>query len=331
MKIHYLFRRPSPVFHSIEEQFFAMQKALPDGVKYKNVFAKYHSRGFFNRLGIAIQMAFNQGDVNHITGDIHFVALFLKKKKTILSVHDIGSILNKHGFKQKILRFVWFSMPFARVCKITVISEFTKSEILRQFNINPEKITVISDCVADDIAFSEKIFNVEKPNILQIGTKPNKNIERLIEAISGIACKLTIVGKLSDEQKRLLDKHKIDFKNAYNLSREEIIEAYKQADIVSFVSLYEGFGVPVLEAQATGRVVITSNLEPMNTVAGNGAYLVNPFDVQDINKAITEVIQNTDLRNSLIQHGFENIKNYSAKSVAEKYYQLYKLIYETPG
>ena len=115
MKLSYFFRRPSPVFHSIEEQFFAVQKALPKEINYKNIFAKCHSKGLFRRIFILIQAAFNQGKINHITGDIHFTALLLKKKKTILTVHDIGSVLNKSGFKTKILRYFWFTMPFARV------------------------------------------------------------------------------------------------------------------------------------------------------------------------------------------------------------------------
>ncbi len=323
MKLTYFFRHPSSTFHSIEEQFFAMQKELPEKVQYTNMFVKYHSKGLFKRLFIAIQSAFNQGDINHITGDIHFIALFLKKKKTILTVHDIGSVLKGGWVKKAILRFFWFTMPFARVKYVTVISEFTKKQVLEEFKIKPEKIIVIPDCVSPEIKFSEKKFNAKNPNILQIGTKPNKNLPNLIKALEGISCKLTIIGKLSNEQKQLLKEKNIDYENKFNIDYSKIIDAYKQCDIVSFISTYEGFGVPILEAQATGRTVITSNILPMTEVAGKGAFFVNPYDVREIKKEINKLITDEALRNSLVFSGTENVRKYSAKEIAKQYYKLY--------
>ena len=326
MKTAFFFRKPSPVFHSIEEQFFAMQKELPKDVECSNIFAAYHSKGLFKRILITIQSAFNQGEINHITGDIHFVALFLKKRKTILTVHDIGSVLKGGGIKNKVLRFFWFTMPFARVKYITVISDFTKTEILQNFNINPQKIIVIPDCVSEEIKYTPKEFNKEKPNILQIGTKSNKNLENLIPALNGINCTLTIIGKLSDKQKEQLKTNNIDYDNKYNLSFPEIINEYKNTDIVTFISTYEGFGVPILEAQATGRPVITSNLSPMKEVAGEGALLINPNDITSIKNGIQSLIKNEPQKQTLIKKGQENVKNYTAKSIAAQYHNLYKTI-----
>jgi len=327
MKLSYFFRKPSPVFHSIEEQFFTIQKDLPKDVEYSNKFAKYHSKGLFKRIFITIQSAFSQGDINHITGDIHFVALFLRKKKTVLTVHDIGSVLNKKGIKNKILRFFWFSMPFARVKYVTVISDFTKNEIIKNFKIKSDKIVVIPDCVSPAIPFTEKNFNKEEPNILQIGTKQNKNIPNLIKALSGISCKLTIIGNLSEEQKELLKQHNIDYENKINLKFSEIIEEYKKADMVTFISTYEGFGVPILEAQAAGKPVITSNISPMTEVAGKGALKVNPRNIPEIKTEIQKIITNEKLRQKLIKNGKENVKKYSATAVADRYFKLYKSIY----
>jgi glycosyltransferase involved in cell wall biosynthesis len=288
------------------------------------VLAKFQSKGLFRRILITIQSAFNQGEINHITGDIHFVALFLRKRKTILTIHDIGSVINKKGIKGKILRFFWFTLPIARVRYITVISEFTKEEILQQFKVNPDKIIVIPDCVSTELQYIEKDFKHEQPNILQIGTKTNKNLPNLFAALEGISCKLTIVGFLSDEQKKLLNKYQIMYENYVNLPFSDIVALYRQSDIVTFISTYEGFGVPILEAQATGRVVITSNLSPMKDVAGDGALLVNPNSLEEISSAIKKVVSEPEFRNSLIHSGTENVKKYSAESVAHQYYNLYK-------
>ena len=228
--------------------------------------------------------------------------------------------------KKKILRFFWFVLPFARVKYVTVISEFTKKEVLKEFKINPDKIVVIPDCVSPNIKYSEKEFNAEKPNILQIGTKPNKNLPNLIKALEGISCKLTIIGKLTNEQKQLLLKHNIDYKNIFNINYSEIINAYKIADIVTFISTDEGFGVPILEAQATGRIIITSNLSPMTEVAGDGAVFVNPANVSEIKKMLNKIILDEAFRKNIIAKGKQNVNKYSAKSIAKKYYDLYKQI-----
>lgn len=326
MQISFFFRKSSPVFHSIEEQFFAVQKALPDAVSYKNIYAPYHSKGIFRRLAITLHAAFRQGDVNHITGDIHFAMLLMKKQKTILTVHDIGSVLKTGGIKQKILRLFWFSLPFSRVKYITVISEFTKHEILKNFKVRPEKIHVIPDCVSDVFQYTPKKFNEKNPRILHLGTKSNKNLLRLIRALKGIPCRLIIVGKLNTRQELALEDNSIDFENHYNLTFQEIVHQYEQCDMVNFVTLYEGFGVPVLEAQAVGRPLLTSNRSPMKENAGKGALLANPESTADIRGQIQRIIQTEELRKNLISRGLENVKRFRSKTVADKYYELYRKV-----
>ena len=94
-----------------------------------------------------------------------------------------------------------------------------------------------------------------------------------------------------------------------------------------FASTYEGFGVPIIEAQAMGRVVITSNIEPMNKVAGNGAIIVDPYDVNSIKEAVLRIIDNVELRNDIILKGLKNASKYSSESIASKYLKLYKKVY----
>jgi len=326
MQISYFFRHPAQAFHSIEEQFFAIQKKLPAGFKFTNHFAKFPSQGLFKRIYIAAEAAFRQSEVNHITGDIHFVAFFLRKSKTVLTIHDIGSILSGNPLKTAVLKLFWFTIPVKRVKYISVISEFTKKQLLKNLNISAQKIVVIPDCVSPEITPFSKQFNVEKPTILQIGTKINKNLPNLFEALAGINCKLIIVGKLSDSQLFILKEKAIDYNNFVNISFTKVIALYRKCDVVSFVSTYEGFGVPILEAQATGRAVITAKRAPMQEVAGNGAALVNPDKPSEIRAALLKIIENTAWRESLIAAGFKNVKNYSAQNIAARYAALYKRV-----
>ena len=102
---------------------------------------------------------------------------------------------------------------------------------------------------------------------------------------------------------------------------------YVSSDILLFCSTYEGFGLPILEAQSVGRVVITSRIEPMAQITGDGGYLVDPLNYLSIREGILNVINNSSLRNNLINNGFENIKKYSASDITRRYLRLYKDIY----
>ena len=106
----------------------------------------------------------------------------------------------------------------------------------------------------------------------------------------------------------------------------QIVQEYRKADIINFPSLFEGFGMPIVEGQMTGRVVITSALSPMKDVAGEGALLVDPYSVESIHKAYLRVIGDEDFRNSLIRKGRENVSRFTADKVTEQYIQIYKQI-----
>jgi glycosyltransferase involved in cell wall biosynthesis len=106
-----------------------------------------------------------------------------------------------------------------------------------------------------------------------------------------------------------------------------MIQKYVECDIMTFVSTYEGFGMPILEAQSTGRVVITSNISSMPEVAGLGAHLVDPMDVTSIRNGIVKLINNSTYRNELIANGYENIKRYNPDLIASMYEDIYCVVY----
>ena len=137
---------------------------------------------------------------------------------------------------------------------------------------------------------------------------------------------LVIIGKLSAAQDSLLREYQIKYENYPAASDEEILTYYYGADIVLFVSLYEGFGLPILEAQAVGRPIVTSSREPMRSVAGQGALLVDPEDVEAIREGVRVIAADVELQNKLLSNGLENVKQYAPKKVALKYASLYERI-----
>lgn len=261
--------------------------------------------------------------IYHITGDVHYCTLLLRNKKVIVTVHDLGRYFVLKGMHKRlywILRI--FPLRFAK--KVVCISNATVNEVNLAIKLPKSRITIIPDEVGEEFQYSEKIFNSDRPTILHIGTRPHKNLTRTVEALKGIKCQLRIVGMVEDSDVKTMDENGIDYSIVHNLSDEQLLQEYKNADIINFPSLHEGFGMPIIEGQAIGRLVITSDIEPMKSVAGDGAILCNPYDVQSIREAYLKGITDCDYRGRIIKAGIENVKKYRLERITKQYFELYK-------
>jgi glycosyltransferase involved in cell wall biosynthesis len=166
-------------------------------------------------------------------------------------------------------------------------------------------------------------FNAQEPRILQVGTAHNKNLERIAMALQGVRCRLEIVGRLLPEQIEILEGLHIQYSAQAGLSDAALCDNYKSCDMVVFASTYEGFGMPIGEANAIGRPVVTSNLCSMPEVAGGAACLVNPLDVQSIRAGILRVIHDAPYREDLVRRGYINAARFTPSAVAAKTSDLY--------
>ena len=316
-------RLPNSSNHSIERVFASVRGALRE-VEIVVSVCPFESRGIFKRLCNIVYAWSQESDVNHITGDVHYIALLLRKHRTVLTVCDCGGMLRESGLRRRLFHLMWLKMPVARSAIVTVISEQTKQEVLRYTSCPEERIRVIPVPVGSEFQPAPKPFRSDRPTILQVGTGRNKNIERLTEAISGLQCRLDVVGPLSAEIQRRLARAGVLFEWASNLSDSEVAAKYRDADLVTFCSTYEGFGMPITEANAIGRPVVTSRIEPMVSVAGGAACLVDPYDPMSIRSGILRVIEDRHYREVLVRLGFENAKRFSAEAVAQSYMAVYR-------
>lgn len=267
----------------------------------------------------------NKKGISHITGDVHYIAMCLGRK-TVLTIHDVGSILKGNVFRKILISLLWLWLPALCVKKITVISEFTRKELASIIPFAKHKIQVVHNAFIPNITHLKKRFNIDCPIVLHIGTKPNKNLERTIIALKDIPCKLVVIGKLNAIQSDLLQNSQLNYENYFDLDYSEIIKWYQTCDIVSFPSTYEGFGVPVLEANAAGRPIIAGNVTAIPEVANDAACLVDSFSIDAIREGFCKVINNSDYRNTLIEKGFENIKRFSPEKIAAQYNTIYNEI-----
>lgn len=321
-------RRPVPTQFSVEGYFERVRSLLTGRADILAHFLPCYSRGFCGRLRNMINAARHQGDVNHVTGDVHYVGLLLAKRHTILTVLDCQILERLKGWRRVIVRFFWYTLPVHRVSRITVISEETKRQLLREVKFPADKVRVIPVSVSELYQPSSKSFCVECPRILQVGTKANKNVQRLVEALQGIRCRLEIVGPIDQDLKSSLEEYQIDYRAYGGLTDSELVEQYQQADVISFVSTYEGFGMPIVEAQCVERVCVTSNCSSMPEVAGRGACLVDPYDVQSIRHGFLRVISDEQYRESLIESGRQNRLRFDARRIADDFLKLYSQVYE---
>ncbi|HEX8286859.1 MAG TPA: glycosyltransferase family 1 protein [Pyrinomonadaceae bacterium] len=325
MSIKILFiERKFNEYVSIEKAFREIAAGLSDEFK-----AEFQQVPYGNHFTDTLKNLFffkpKKARIYHITGHIHYIALLFSSRNTILSIMDLRFLHAPKSFRRFVLKKLYLDLPLKRLKHITAISEHTKREIIEFSGCDEKKITTLELPLLRHI-FIENIkeFDFENPTILQIGTMPNKNIPNLARALRGIKCKLKIIGRLNNDLISVLKQNQIDFANASDLNDEQLRKEYENADIVSFCSTYEGFGLPIIEAQAMRKPVITSDLSPLKETAGNAAYLADPFSADSIRQGILKIIKDEKYRNALIVNGEKNASRFNAKSISEKYEKFYK-------
>lgn len=319
--VHFM-RKPLADYHSIENLFETLRRAMKGHADVSTAVCPEPSRGWFPRRRNLKWACARAGEVNHVTGDVHYLATALPPERTVLTVHDCVAMHRGGPLKRAVLKHWYFVKPVRHARMVTVISEATRRELIAVTGCAPGKIRLVPDCVSEVFDHAPREFNDSRPTVLMVGALPHKNLERTVRALEGESFRLRVIGRLTSQQQALL--RAVDHTAEHDLSPEEMAQRYREADVVCFPSLYEGFGMPILEGQATGRAVITSGRAPMRDVAGGGACLVDPESEASIREGFRRVVSDAAYRAELIAKGLENVRQYSAERVAGMYLDIYR-------
>jgi glycosyltransferase involved in cell wall biosynthesis len=278
----------------------------------------------------------NKYDIFHCPTVITpFIFKPTNRPKGVMTVHDLVPALFPEfsTFIKKIYYRYILKYFFSRVDHFIVPSKSVRSDLLKFYSINPDRITVVYEGVSEKYRPSIK---PKKDYILAVGTiEPRKNFKRIIESYISlkqnhkISAKLIIVGKRGwscDDIYKIPDYlHKNIIFKGY-VSEVELINLYQNAKVFVYPSLNEGFGLPVVEAMACGCPVVTSNLSSLPEVAGKAALLVDPHKANDISRAILKVLDDEQFASTLRKRGLEQAKKFTWLKCAQETEKVYETV-----
>lgn len=237
------------------------------------------------------------------------------KAKKVTTYHDLIPLIHPEWSHPKIVSVNRQRLKLVEreIDIVIAVSEATKNDLLKVSTINPEKIVVIHEGVSEDfkpasdheITEFKKKYKLPEKFVLAIGgVGERKNLKRIKSAAKDFNL-ITTFGDVT-------------------VNDEELPLLYSSAQVLVYPTLYEGFGLPIVEAMASGTPVITSNISSMPEIAGGAAVLTDPTDVEKIKKSIKEVLGDEEMQKDLIRKGLKRSKDFSWKTAAEKTAEVYK-------
>lgn len=256
-----------------------------------------------------------------------------KKAINIITVHDFIDKKYNPNYLKKTLRWFLMKKSIKNANAVVCISQNTKQDLLRYIpNLEELKIHVINNGKSD----SFRKINCKKSSekyVLFVGKRNRyKNFKILVEALeknNNLNLKLVGGGELKDDEIKLLSKiSKKRYLHFEQVSNEELNLLYNQAFCLVYPSIYEGFGIPVIEAQSAGCPIIAANRSSLPEIIGESGILLDDLSSAGVSDAI-KLLENNVLRDKYIRLGFQNAKRFSWQKMAEEYLILYNRLWET--
>ncbi len=296
-------------------------------------------KGLWRTFWVTNQIKQDNIDIYHgLSGEIPMG--LPKHIKSVVSIHDLIFMRypNLYSFFDRKIHFYKFRYAARKADCVVAISEQTKKDIIQYLKINPNKIKVVYQGCAEvfkqefsaeqkDIV-SQK-FQLPKDFVLNVGTlEERKNALTIIKAIKDIDTKLVLVGrktKYFEQAEAYARQNGFEDKIIYlkNLSQQELAIVYQLATVFVYPSIFEGFGIPIIEAMFSKTPVITTNSGVFPEAGGPDSLYVNPLDEVELGQKIKYLLDHPEKRDQIASKGFEFAQQFSDKRIAENWHKLY--------
>lgn len=262
----------------------------------------------------------------------------IKADKTVVSVHDFSwEIYPDFQPKERVQYFQTHFYQLLPQCDhIITGTEFSKQEIIERTHISAEKISVIYHGINHAVFYPRTLDNIEQKYILAVGSlEPRKNLKNLLLAYSMLeqntrdTYHLILVGAAgwnNHDIVNLIESLKTWVHYSGYVSDEQLAELYTQADLFIYPSIYEGFGIPPLEAMACGTPVIVSQASTLPEVCQDAAYYIDPYDIYDIKEKIESVLSSEGLQQELKMKGIARAKLFSWEKSAQEHREVFQKV-----
>ena len=267
---------------------------------------------------------------------------------TLIVCHDIAYKHYPDHLRKSHKKYYQNNFPkFHKKAKhIVAVSNFTKEDIVATYGLQADKVSIgynatpsgFTPLSSEQKADVRKELTDGKPYFIYVGSlHPRKNVVNLIKAFdlfkieNGSDHKLVLVGRMAWKNEELnktyeTTVHRDDIILTGHITNEQLPKYLAAAEALTYVSVFEGFGIPILEGMSSGTPVITSNVSSMPEVAGDAALLINPHDPKSIAEGMQELVLNKSLRQELISKGQERAKYFSWATTADHIYSELKKI-----
>lgn len=305
---------------------------------------------FWTQIRLALECLIRPPDILFVPA--HTMPVIRRPNlKTIVTIHDLGAefLAEYHQFPQKYY-LNWATEYVARhASHIIAVSESTKKDLVKQFKVDPKRITVIYEAVdankfspqgIKEVEQTKKELGITKKYLLFVGTvQPRKNLLRLIEAFSKLENKnleLVLAGKpgwLFEEIYEAPKKFNVEGRVKFvgYVKDDQLPALYSGAEMFVFPSLFEGFGLPILEAMACGIPVLTSNISSMPEVSGRNAVLVNPNKINEISRGIESLLKDKSLYKKLSDSGRKWASKFTWEETARETIKVFEKVGKENG
>ncbi|WP_410507580.1 glycosyltransferase family 1 protein [Methanosarcina hadiensis] len=286
-----------------------------------------------------------KNNIKHITSqDLAYILKLVKLERTIVTCHDLIPWVYDNN---RLPTWKLNMRGLKKADRIITVSEYSKNEIIKYVGYSEDQITVIPNAVDHNNYYVKRnrgivkklgISDTEKV-ILYVGSEqPRKNVPFILEAISVLKKKLPEIKLLKvgtpqvpgarEKLLKLIEVLDIQKEVVFvgYVSEGDLTKYYNAADLFVFPSLYEGFGLPPLEAMACGTPVITSNLTSLPEVVGDSAITIDPYDVNEFAEAMYDLLTDENLRKEMINKGLKRAQLFNWEKSAEETRQVYEMI-----